>query len=144
MHTLVINLFLLLVTILTFVEVLPLSKFEQNLIRPRRQNQVDLVPYQQNSINTNHQIVGGIWNDIKNVVDDHINSHLSGLSKPGCQRTTYSNGDYAEYCLEKILNPDGKSYSTKTSEILYKSDGTMIPLHEAESAIEIETYNHHN
>jgi hypothetical protein len=138
MHTFIINLFILLVTIFTFVDVRPVSKLEQNLIRQRRDSS------QETSALNNHQMIGDIWNDIQPIFNNHINSHLSGSSEPGCKRTTYSNGDYVEYCLEKILNQNGKSYSTKTTALLYKIDGTIIPLHQAESAVEIETYNHHN
>jgi hypothetical protein len=138
MHTFIINLFILLVTIFTFVDVRPVSKLEQNLIRQRRDFS------QETSALNNHQMIGDIWNDIQPIFNNHINSHLSGSFEPGCKRTTYPNGDYIEYCLEKILNQDGKSYSTKTTALLYKIDGTIIPLHQAESAVEIETYNHHN
>jgi len=144
MHTLIISLSILLLTILTFVAVRPVSKLEQSLIRQRRQKPTDLIPHQQNSTTNNYEMVDGIWNSIKNVLNDHMNSHLNGSSKSECKQTTYTNGDYVEYCLEKILNQDGKSYSTRTSEILYTSNGTIIPLHQAESAIEIETYNHKN
>jgi len=144
MHTFIINLLILFVTIFTFVEVRPVSKLKQNLIRQRRQDPANLHSYQETSIINNHQMIGDIWHDIQPVFNDHINSHLNGSLKPGCKRTTYTNGDYVENCLEKILNQDGKSYITKTSATLYKIDGTIIPLHQAESAIEIETYNHHN
>ncbi len=93
-------LFIVLLTNLTFVEVRPTSKLEQNLVRQWRQNRANLVP---------------------------------------CQRTKNDNGGYIEYCLEKILSPNGHSYSTETSAILYKTDGTIIPLHQAESDMEIKT-----
>ncbi len=144
MHTFIISLFIVLVTILTFVEVRPVVKFEQNRIRQRRQNQANLIFDQPISPIKNHQMIGNIWNDIQPVLNDHINSHLNESSKSKCERTTNNNGDYIEYCLEKILNQDGKSYSTKTIATLHQIDGTIILLHQAESNIEIDTYNHLN
>jgi hypothetical protein len=132
MGTVITNLLIFLCTILTFVEVRPVSKIEQNLIRQRRFS----------STNENQQIIGDIWNDIQPVLNDHFNSHLSASSKSECERTAHIDGGYIEYCREKILNPDGKSYSIKTSGTLYKLNGTIIPLYQAESNIEIETYNH--
>jgi hypothetical protein len=149
MQTFVINLLILYLTMFTLVEVRPISKLEESLIRYRRQNQANTVAYQQNSTINNEAILGDIWNHIQPVLVDHLDSHLSGSSKPGCKRTindkyVTTEGDYVEYCLEKLLNENGQSYSTKTRATLYKSDGRIIPLHEAESNIEIETYNHLN
>ncbi len=146
MHTLVLSLPILLFTIINLAEVRPLSKLKQGLIRRRREHQTDLLPYPQTTTVSNHPMIGDIWNDIQPVLNDHLNSHLSGSSKPGCTRTTndkhvVNNGDYVEYCLEKLRNPDGQSYSTKTKATLYRADGAIIPLHQAESNIEIETYN---
>ena len=139
MHTFVINLLIFLGTILTFVEVRPISKLEQSLIRQRRQD----LP------TNNEHVIGDLWNYIQPVLDDHLNSHLSGSIKFGCERKTNDPhitdpGDFVEYCREKILNEDGKTYSTRTNASLHKIDGTIIPLHQAESSIEIETYNQLN
>ncbi|CAF2310671.1 unnamed protein product [Rotaria sp. Silwood2] len=149
MHRFIINVFILFLTILNFVEVRPVLKFKQSLIRQRRQNQVDILPNEYDSTNTNQQIINDIWHYIQPVLNDHIYSHLNQSSKLVCKRITnnkyiINQGDFVEYCLEKILDQDSKSYSTKTTAILYKIDGTQIPLHLAESNIEIETYNHHN
>jgi len=96
--------------ILTVVEVRPTPKLEQNLIR---------------------QLISDLYNHIQSVLNDHINSHLSRLSKLGSKRTIN-----VKYSLDKLLNQDRAT--------LYKTDGTIIPLHQAESNIEIETYNHLN
>ncbi|CAF0808464.1 unnamed protein product [Rotaria sordida] len=149
MHTFIINLFILFLTILNFIELRPISNFEQNLIRQRRQNQTDILSYPYDSTIINQDIINDIWNYIQPIFNDHINSHFNQSSKSECKRITnnkyiINQGDFIEYCLEKILNQDGKSYSMKTTAILYKIDGSQIPLHLAESNIEIETYNHHN
>jgi len=120
MHTFIINLFILLVTILTFVELRPVSKLEQSLIRQRRQNQRNLFRYQDSPM----------IDDIRNHINSVLHFHLHGLSEPGCIHTTKDNyGDYIEYCFEKIPNQDGKPYSIKISKTLYKTDGTSIPFH---------------
>jgi hypothetical protein len=118
--------------ILTFVEVRPVSKLKQSLIRQRRENPT---------------MISDIWHQIQPVFMDHLNSHLTGSTTFGCSRTTndphvINPGDFVEYCREQIPNQDGQSYFTKTTAKLYQSNGTIIPLHQAESSIEIETSNH--
>ncbi len=130
MHTVITNLVIFLCTIFTLIEVRPVTKIEQSLIRHRRLSSMDLID--------------DIWQNIQPALNDHFNSHLNASSKSECERKPYIDDDYIEYCREKILNPDGRSYSLKTNGTLYKSDGTIIPLHQAESNIELETYNHSN
>jgi hypothetical protein len=126
MRTVITNLLIFLSGILTLVEVRPVSKIEQSLIRHRRFLSSDPI--------------SDLWQGIQPILNDHLN----GSSDSGCEGKPYLDLGYIEYCREKIMNPDGRSYSVKTSGTLYKSDGKIIPLHQAESNIELERSNDSN
>lgn len=131
------------------IDMRPLAKLERNHIRQRRQFDPNNEIFQSHSAFFNETLINNIWHQIQPVLNDHISSHLHEPSKSKCKRTTDNGfvinaGDYVEYCVEKILNQNGKSYSTKTSAILYRNDGTRIPLHLAESSVEFEIFDHLN